>query len=62
MEMLDLHSVDGVDFGGQRYGYILYRFNITEGHNLTFTEFPRDRIEVGIAKTLISEFLGYLLL
>lgn len=49
MEMLDLHSVDGVDFGGQRYGYILYRVNITEGHNLTFTEFPRDRIEVGIA-------------
>lgn len=46
MEMLDLHSVDGVDFGGQRYGYILYRVNITEGHNLTFTEFPRDRIEV----------------
>lgn len=46
MEMLDLHSVNGVDFGGQRYGYILYRVNITEGHNLTFTEFPRDRIEV----------------
>ena len=30
----------------QTYGYILYRTNISDGDNLTFTDFPRDRIEV----------------
>lgn len=58
MEMLDLHSVDGVDFGGQRYGYILYRVNITEGHNLTFTEFPRDRIEVFVDSNSVAILEG----
>ncbi|XP_022334999.2 beta-galactosidase-1-like protein 2 [Crassostrea virginica] len=47
MELLPLHSLrDQDDPGGQSYGYILYRTNISDGDNLTFTDFPRDRIEV----------------
>ena len=47
MELLPLNSLrDQDDPGGQSYGYILYRTNISDGDNLTFTDFPRDRIEV----------------
>ncbi|XP_061181180.1 beta-galactosidase-1-like protein 2 [Saccostrea echinata] len=46
MELIPLHPVDNDSFSGQMYGYILYRANITHGDNLTFTDFPRDRIEV----------------